>query len=76
MRVVCCRQRAQGARVRNAETKRPGTRDRAVRPGGAPEANAELAASLAYVCPSNEIVSKGVWCTVCILGFCFSNFGL
>jgi hypothetical protein len=29
--------------------KRPGTRDRAVRPGGAPEANAELAASLAYV---------------------------
>ena len=29
--------------------KRPGTRDRAVRTGGAPEANAGLAASLACV---------------------------
>jgi hypothetical protein len=49
MPVICHRQRAQGARARNSEMKRPGTRDRAVRPGGAPEANAELAASLAYV---------------------------
>uniref|UniRef100_A0A7I4EJ94 Protein kinase domain-containing protein n=1 Tax=Physcomitrium patens TaxID=3218 RepID=A0A7I4EJ94_PHYPA len=42
------RQRAQGARARNSEMKRPGTRERAIRPGGAPEANAELAASLAH----------------------------
>lgn len=40
--------------MRNVETKRPG-RERAVRPGGAPEANAELAASLAYVRPHNAI---------------------
>lgn len=41
--------------MRNVETKRPG-RERAVRQGGAPEANAELAASLAYVRhPSNAL---------------------
>ncbi|XP_024384527.1 probable serine/threonine-protein kinase At1g54610 isoform X2 [Physcomitrium patens] len=42
------RQRAQGSRARNSEMKRSGTRERVIRPGGAPEANAELAASLAY----------------------------
>ncbi|KAG0612009.1 hypothetical protein M758_7G183400 [Ceratodon purpureus] len=52
------RQRAQGARTRNSEMKRPGTRDRAVRPGGAPEANAELAASLAYRSRSRPGQSK------------------
>ena len=49
MPAIYHRQRAQGARARNSEVKRSGTRERAVRPGGAPEANAELASSLAYV---------------------------
>lgn len=54
--VAYCRQRAQGSRARNSEMKRSGTRERVIRPGGAPEANAELAASLAYVCVFSDDV--------------------
>lgn len=55
-----CRQRALGQRARNTEVKRPGTRERVVRAGGAPEANAELPASLAYVRAWEETLGVGV----------------
>lgn len=73
--VAYFRQRAQGARARNSEMKRPGTRERAIRPGGAPEANAELAASLAHVRISEDlhvVVGLAIFGSFCG-GFCFED---
>lgn len=61
--------------MRNVEIKCLGIWDCVVWFGGVLEVNVEFVVFLVYVCFFNEIVLKGVWCIVCILGFCFSNFG-